>query len=266
MKKILFFILTLALTITLAACGKKDNKTTDLVKDSDWKTPGMLIDEYQKDDKEVTTVRFTIAFKNDDGISYKGYMTFLLFNELAPVSVNNFVKLTEKGFYDNLTITRIVTTDLIQGGDPEKTTLSEKKDSQNTIKGEFEENEVFNNLSHRRGVLSMARADDPNSASSQFFVVKNTFTSADGSYAAFGWLLEEKKEENGNYVNYTMNERTNTKDENGVRILYDYDLLDEICKLQIVNDVNDGAPVTTVEIVKAEVIDKDAKISTIKYI
>ena len=112
----------------------------------------------------------------------------------------------------------------------------------------------------------MARAEDYDSASSQFFVVKNTFTSADGNYAGFGWLLEEKKEVNGSYVSYSMSERTNTKDEDGVRILYDYDLLDEICKLQVVNDQNDGAPVTTVEIVKAEVIDKNAKISTIKYI
>lgn len=265
MKKVLFFILTLTLGLTLCACGKKDEKTTKLVKDRDWKTPGLLISEYQKENKKVSTVKMTFKFKDDDGLDYIGYMTFLLFNETAPISCSNFVKLTENSFYDNLTITRVVSTDLIQGGDPEKTTKSVKKDDQNTIKGEFEENKVFNNLSHRRGVLSMARASDYDSASSQFFVVQNTFTSADGNYAAFGVLLQEMKKDGDTYKPYTQEEYDNTRID-GARVLYDYYCLDKIVSLDVENGANDGAPVQTVEIVKCEVLDKDVNINTLKYL
>jgi len=265
MKKILFFILTFAMCLSLVACGKKSDKTTKLVKDSDWVTPGVLLSQYKEENKKVSIVKMTYRFKDDDGLKYIGYMTFVTFNDLAPISCANFVKLAGEpnNFYDNLTITRVVTTDLIQGGDPEKTTLSTKKDSQSTIKGEFEENKVFNNLSHRRGVISMARANDYNSASSQFFIVANTFTSADSDYAAFGWLLEELKE---GKVSYTYEERNNTMTEDGYKVLYDYDCLDKICSLNIKNDANDGEPVQLVEIVKAEVLEKDVNILDSKYI
>ena len=230
MKKVLFFILTLAMSLSLFACGKKDEKTTDLVKDKDWKTPAALIKEYEEDEaKKVTTVKMVYDFKDDDGLAYRGYMTFVLFNDLAPITVDNFVKLTKKGFYDYLTITRLVTGTTIQGGDPEKTTSkekAEKKEEASTIKGEFENNEVFNNLSHRRGVISMARVQDQNdSASSQFFVVTGTFTTCDGDYAAFGYLLEEK---NADGSTLTYEQRNYTK-EDGKIVLYYYDCLDKIC-------------------------------------
>ena len=261
MKKLLFFILTLSLSLTLFGCGKKDEKTTDLVKDSDWKTAAELISIYKSDDTlKVSEVKMTFEFNDDDGLSYIGYMTFLLFNNVAPKTVDNFVKLTEKGFYDNLTITRVVDQTLMQGGDPEKTTLNETKDSTNTIKGEFEENEVFNNLSHRRGVLSMARANDYNSASSQFFVVTNNFTSCDGSYAAFGVLLEEK-DENGNAL--STEQRKYSREGNRI-VLYDYDCLDAISNLAIENNTSDGAPVQTVGIKEAKVVVKDVALSTLK--
>lgn len=262
MKKILFFILTLSLSLTLFGCGKKNDKTTDLVKDSDWKTAAELINDYLKDDTlKVSKVKMTFEFKDDDGLSYVGYMTFLLFNNVAPRTVENFVKLTEKGFYDNLTITRVVGNTLMQGGDPEKTTLNKAKDSTNTIKGEFEENEVFNNLSHRRGVLSMARANDYNSASSQFFVVNDNYTSGDGSYAAFGVLLEER-DENGNTL--SMDTRKYTYTESGSKVLYDYDCLDMICNHSLDSSQVDAAPLHTIEIKKAEVICKDVALNTLK--
>ena len=261
MKKILFFILTLSLSLTLFGCGKKDDKTTDLVKDSDWQTAAQLINKYEADDKlKVSEVKMTFSFTDDDGLSYIGYMTFLLFNDLAPRTVENFVKLTEKGFYDNLTITRVVDQTLMQGGDPEKTTLNETKDSTNTIKGEFEENEVFNNLSHRRGVISMARANDYDTASSQFFVVNDDYTSGDGSYAAFGVLLEEK-DENGKAL--SIDTRTYTYVD-GKRVLYDYDCLDLICNHSLGSGEVDAAPVFTIEITKAEVICKDVALSSLK--
>lgn len=261
MKKILFFILTLALGLTLVGCGKKDKTTTDLVKDSDWKTAAQLINMYEADDTlKVSEVKMTLEFTDDDGLSYVGYMTFLLFNNLAPKTVENFVKLADKGFYDNLTITRVVSETLMQGGDPEKTTLNETKDSTNTIKGEFEQNEVFNNLSHRRGVISMARANDYDSASSQFFVVNDNYTSGDGTYAAFGVLLEEK-DENGKAL--SIDTRTYTYVD-GKKVLYDYDCLDMICNKSLDSGNLDAAPLHTIEIKKAEVLYNSVSLSTIK--
>lgn len=106
-----------------------------------------------------------------------------LYEELAPITVKNFVDLAKDGFYDGLTFHRIITGFMIQGGDPlGNGTGGSKK----TIKGEFAQNGVENNLSHTRGVISMARSNDPDSASSQFFIVQADSTHLDGQYAAFG--------------------------------------------------------------------------------
>ena len=106
-----------------------------------------------------------------------------LYEELAPITVKNFVDLAKDGFYDGLTFHRIITGFMIQGGDPkgDGTGGSEK-----TIKGEFAQNGVENNLSHTRGAISMARSTDMDSASSQFFIVQSDSTYLDGQYAAFG--------------------------------------------------------------------------------
>ena len=97
-----------------------------------------------------------------------------LYEELAPITVKNFVDLAKDGFYDGLTFHRIITGFMIQGGDP----LGNGT--------EFAQNGVENNLSHTRGVISMARSNDPDSASSQFFIVQADSTYLDGQYAAFG--------------------------------------------------------------------------------
>lgn len=108
----------------------------------------------------------------------------------APITVENFVNLVNDGFYNGLTIHRIVPGFVIQGGDPMGNGMggSDKK-----IKGEFSENGVANNLKHTKGVISMARAFDPNSASSQFFIVLETSPmvsySLDGKYAGFGTVI-----------------------------------------------------------------------------
>ncbi len=108
----------------------------------------------------------------------------------APITVENFVNLVNSGFYNGLTIHRIVPGFVIQGGDPMGNGMggSDKK-----IKGEFLENGVANNLKHTKGVISMARAFDPNSASSQFFIVLETSPmvsySLDGKYAGFGTVI-----------------------------------------------------------------------------
>ena len=107
--------------------------------------------------------------------------------DTAPISVTNFVKLAQEHFYDGLTFHRIIDGFMIQGGDPEGTG---RGGSDETIKGEFSSNGVENNISHERGVISMARSSNPDSASSQFFIVQSDSTYLDGDYAAFGHVTE----------------------------------------------------------------------------
>lgn len=102
---------------------------------------------------------------------------------VAPITVDNFIKLAKAGFYDNLTFHRIIKGFMIQGGDPEGTGMG---GAPNKIKGEFSANGVENNIKHVRGTISMARSQDPNSASSQFFIVHEDSPHLNGSYAAFG--------------------------------------------------------------------------------
>ncbi|MDR0889455.1 MAG: peptidylprolyl isomerase [Oscillospiraceae bacterium] len=103
--------------------------------------------------------------------------------DLAPITVQNFLDLARSGFYDGLTFHRIISGFMIQGGDPSGNGTG---GSSTKIKGEFAENGVENNLSHTRGVISMARAQAYDSASSQFFIVHADSPKLDGSYAAFG--------------------------------------------------------------------------------
>ncbi len=105
----------------------------------------------------------------------------------APITVENFLKLVGEGFYDGLIFHRVISGFMIQGGDPQGTGMGGAKDK---IKGEFLMNGVMNNISHVRGVISMARAQNPNSASSQFFIVHQDSTFLDGQYAAFGKVVE----------------------------------------------------------------------------
>lgn len=105
----------------------------------------------------------------------------------APISVTNFVNLAKNGFYDNLTFHRIISGFMIQGGDPEGNGMG---GSDETIKGEFSNNGVENPLKHTRGAISMARSQDMDSASSQFFIVHEDSDFLDGDYAVFGYVTE----------------------------------------------------------------------------
>jgi peptidyl-prolyl cis-trans isomerase B (cyclophilin B) len=107
--------------------------------------------------------------------------------EAAPLTVANFEKLVSEGFYDGLIFHRVISGFMIQGGDPTGTGMG---GSIETIKGEFKANGVQNNLSHKRGVISMARSSKYDSASSQFFICHADATFLDGSYAAFGHVVE----------------------------------------------------------------------------
>lgn len=108
-------------------------------------------------------------------------------NEEAPITVANFKKLVSEGFYDGLIFHRVIKGFMIQGGDPTGTGCG---GSDKEIKGEFRANGVKNSLSHLRGVISMARAQNPNSASSQFFICHEDATFLDGQYASFGKVVE----------------------------------------------------------------------------
>ena len=124
------------------------------------------------------------------GIDIKDYgsIEIELDADTAPITVTNFVKLAQDGFYDGLTFWRIIDGFMMQGGDPKGNGTG---GADETIKGEFSQNGVENNLSHTRGVVSMARSNDPDSASSQFFICySDDDTFLDGQYAAFGKVTE----------------------------------------------------------------------------
>jgi peptidyl-prolyl cis-trans isomerase B (cyclophilin B) len=118
-----------------------------------------------------------------------GTITLELDGTAAPLTTANFVKLAQEGFYDGLTFHRVAPGFVIQGGDPQGTGYGGSEES---IKGEFKENNVDNSLSHTRGAISMARSQDYNSASSQFFIVHDDSAAPmlDGKYAAFGYVTE----------------------------------------------------------------------------
>ncbi|MBR3340234.1 MAG: peptidylprolyl isomerase [Clostridiales bacterium] len=110
-----------------------------------------------------------------------------LYPDIAPATVKNFTDLAGKGFYNGLIFHRVIPGFMIQGGDPEGTGMGGPG---YTIKGEFTSNGFRNDLKHTRGVLSMARAMDPNSAGSQFFIMHEDSPHLDGQYAAFGKIIE----------------------------------------------------------------------------
>lgn len=110
-----------------------------------------------------------------------------LYKEDAPITVENFIKLVNEKFYDGLTFHRVIKGFMIQGGDPMGNGMGGAKDN---IKGEFVANGVVNDIKHERGVISMARAQDYNSASSQFFIMHANAPYLDGQYAAFGKITQ----------------------------------------------------------------------------
>ena len=122
-------------------------------------------------------------------IEVKGFGTIMveLDKEAAPKTVENFEKLVSEGFYDGLTFHRIIKGFMIQGGDPNGNGTG---DSKVKIPGEFKSNGWDNPISHKRGVISMARAQNPNSASCQFFIVHEDSEFLDGDYAAFGHVTD----------------------------------------------------------------------------
>ncbi len=137
-------------------------------------------------DDSVSQVE-NVSYYADIEIQDYGTITVALDAEAAPETVENFVNLAESGFYDGLTFHRIIDGFMMQGGDPEGDGTG---GSDTTITGEFSDNGFENNLSHTRGAISMARSQDYDSASSQFFIVHEDSTYLDGQYACFGYVTE----------------------------------------------------------------------------
>ena len=168
--KIIFSFVLITLIFTLIGCGTQgENVTNESEKTSNYAS--------SVTEKPIVT----ITMENDEKIVLQ------LDPAVAPNTVANFVSLVEKGFYDGVIFHRVIPDFMIQGGDPEGNGTG---GADYTIKGEFSENGFENNLKHDRGVISMARSNDPNSASSQFFIMVKESPHLDGQYAAFGKVIE----------------------------------------------------------------------------
>lgn len=160
MKKILGLIISI---ILLGSCGVEKKEI--------------------KEDVELLNGKHNVVINVKD----YGEIKLELDADMTPITVTNFINLVESGFYDGLTFHRIIDGFMIQGGDPNHDGTGGSKE---TIKGEFTLNGVGNTLSHERGVISMARSNDYNSASSQFFIVHEDSPHLDKAYAAFGYVTK----------------------------------------------------------------------------
>ena len=189
MKKITVWLLTLAFAATmLAGCGSKTDttdttETTEETSAANETSDGAADTADTSEDGELLTGLHHVTIDVQD----YGTISLELDADTAPISVTNFINLANEGFYDGLTFHRIISGFTIQGGDPNGNGTG---GSEKTIKGEFSANGVENDISHVRGVISMARANDPDSGSSQFFIVHEDSTFLDGQYAAFGHVTD----------------------------------------------------------------------------
>ena len=189
MKKITVWLLTLAFAATmLTGCGSKTDttdttETTEATSAADETSDGAADTTDTSEDEELLTGLHHVTIDVQD----YGTISLELDADTAPISVTNFINLAKDGFYDGLTFHRIISGFMIQGGDPKGNGTG---GSEKTIKGEFSANGVENDISHVRGVISMARANDPDSGSSQFFIVHEDSTFLDGQYAAFGHVTD----------------------------------------------------------------------------
>ncbi len=185
MKKIAtLFLYTILLAVFAAGCGSneapaKQHSDTSTAAPSGEEMSGAAGEEEKNSQEGLHHVEIHIA-------DY-GTIALELDADTAPITVDNFLKLAEEGFYDGLTFHRIISGFMIQGGDPGGNGTG---GSDETIKGEFSQNGIENDISHVRGVISMARSNDPDSASSQFFIVHEDSTFLDGEYAAFGRVTD----------------------------------------------------------------------------
>ncbi len=205
MKKLTALFLCMALcTVMATGCGSKTDAPAKT--DSEASTNEEQAGEEQTDESVQKETEAGGLHHVAIEVADYGTISLELDGDTAPISVENFLKLAGDGFYDGLTFHRIISGFMIQGGDPLGNGTG---GSDENIKGEFSENGVENNISHVRGVISMARSMDPDSASSQFFIVHEDSTFLDGQYAAFGHVTE------GMEIVDQICENTPVQDDNG---------------------------------------------------
>ena len=182
MRKRIALSFCLLAALLLGGCGGKDT-TQDTTNADDIAAENQTgqSDTAQAATEGIGTHHAEITIKD------MGTITVELDGDAAPITVQNFMDLAGSGFYDGLTLHRIINGFMMQGGDPNGDGTG---GSDQNIKGEFAENGVENDLSHTRGAISMARAQDMDSASSQFFIVHQDSTYLDGQYACFGYVTE----------------------------------------------------------------------------
>lgn len=219
-KKYLLFIALCLFTFTLAGCGQaadsgrqeagKENTGSSKDADSEDAGSGGAGTEGSSEDTDNTD---NASAANGNGLHHieievenYGTITVELDGNNAPISTENFIKLANEGFYDGLTFHRIISGFMIQGGDPLGNGTG---GSEETIQGEFPSNGVNNPLEHTRGAISMARSQDNDSASSQFFIVHQDSPHLNGDYAAFGYVTE------GMDIVDKICEDTTVQDQNG---------------------------------------------------
>lgn len=189
MKKIFTYFLCIALfAVVLAGCGGKEENNAQADSNDSGQAGAENSSSSEKNDTSSEDEEYLEGLHHVE-IEVKDYGTISLEldADTAPISVTNFIRLAKDGFYDGLTFHRIISGFMIQGGDPRGNGTG---GSDKTIKGEFSQNGIENDISHERGVISMARSNDPDSASSQFFIMHKDTPSLDGNYAAFGHVTE----------------------------------------------------------------------------
>ena len=170
-KKNTRFLLLFVVLFVIAGCGTSNNNEQTNDKSSDESNNHLI------EDNPIVT----ITMENDEQIIIE------LFPNIAPNTVNNFIALIEDGFYDGLIFHRVIPDFMVQGGDPDGIGTGGPGYS---IKGEFNNNGFTNDLTHERGVISMARSQHPDSAGSQFFIVHQDSPHLDNEYAGFGQVIE----------------------------------------------------------------------------
>lgn len=181
-------LLSLTVIMAMTACGNNTEEAKN--QDTQNQTQTEQVQEPEKeqaDNKEESSELYADAISVTIELENGAVMKGELYPNLAPKTVENFVKLAKENFYNGLIFHRVIEGFMIQGGGYD-TNLNPKETE--AIEGEFEANGFKNPLKHTKGVLSMARTQDPNSASSQFFIMHDTAPHLDGQYAAFGRITE----------------------------------------------------------------------------
>ncbi len=202
MKKWLSLLLAGFMVFGLAACGSSDSSADNKDKTEENVETEESVDEENMPGSVEGGQKYLAVITVKD----RGTIEVELDEGIAPETVKNFVKLANEGFYDGLTFHRVIDGFMIQGGDPNGDGTGGADED---IKGEFKSNGFNNTLKHTRGVISMARSADPDSASSQFFIMHEDAPHLDGEYAAFGKVIS------GMDIVDDIAENTSVSDANG---------------------------------------------------